>query len=83
MVSAEVERVLEAISAQQPKVQDCVWGVGEQLKDMVLREPELAPILEADLKEKAMSLAACEKKLRALAACALGALALLTRRRTA
>lgn len=41
--------VIEAITAQQPKEENAVWMVGEQLKDMVRREPQLAEIVLRDL----------------------------------
>ena len=56
-----------AIEAQQPKQRTAVWMVGEQLKDMLRAEPELAEIVEQDLAVKAMSLAECEKKIKAYA----------------
>lgn len=62
-----LEKALLAIEAQQPKQRTAVWMVGEQLKDMLRAEPELAEIVEQDLAVKAMSLAECEKKIKAYA----------------
>ena len=59
--------VIEAITAQQPKEENAVWMVGEQLKDMVRREPQLAEIVLRDLDVPEMSLANCEKKIKAWA----------------
>ena len=58
---------LEKISAQQPKERTAVWMVGEQLKDMLRSEPHLAEIVCQDLDVKEMSLAECEKKIKAFA----------------
>lgn len=62
-----LEKALLAIEAQQPKQRNAVWMVGEQLKDMLRAEPGLAEIVEQDLAVKAMSLAECEKKIKAYA----------------
>lgn len=62
-----LEKALLAIEAQQPKQRNAVWMVGEQLKDMLRAEPELAEIVEQDLSVAAMSLAECEKKIKAYA----------------
>ena len=58
---------MRAIEAQQPKQRTAVWMVGEQLKDMLRAEPHLADIVKQDLTVKAMSLAECEKKIKAYA----------------
>ena len=62
-----LEKALLAITAQQPKERTAVWMVGEQLKDMLQAEPHLAEIVEQDLGVKEMSLANCEKKIKAFA----------------
>lgn len=59
--------VIEAITAQQPKEENAIWMVGEQLKDMVRREPQLAEIVLRDLEVPEMSLEHCEKKIKAWA----------------
>lgn len=41
----EIGKVLDKISAQQPKERSAVWMVGEQLKDMVRAEPGIADII--------------------------------------
>lgn len=58
---------LEKITAQQPKTRSAVWMVGEQLKDLLRAEPHLAELVEQDLEGKEMSLAECEKKIKAFA----------------
>lgn len=60
-----LEKAMLAIEAQQPKERTAVWMVGEQLKDMLRAEPHLAEIVEQDLGVKEMSLANCEKKIKA------------------
>lgn len=55
------------ITTQQPKERTPVWMVGEQLKDMLRVEPHLADIVAQDLDVKEMSLAECEKKIKAFA----------------
>ena len=59
-----LERAIEKIEAQQPKERTPVWMVGEQLKDMIRHEPELAELVAQDLENKGMSLAECEKKIK-------------------
>ena len=44
-----------------------MWMVGEQLKDMLRSEPHLAEIVAQDLDVKEMSLAECEKQIKAFA----------------
>ncbi len=58
---------LNKIAAQQPKERTAVWMVGEQLKNILRAEPHLADIVEQDLRVKEMSLAECEKKIKAFA----------------
>lgn len=59
--------VMDKITAQQPRERTAVWMVGEQLKDMLRAEPHLAELVEQDLDVKEMSLAECEKKIKAFA----------------
>lgn len=59
--------VIEAITAQQPKEENDVWMVGEQLKDMLQQEPHLAEIVLQDLELPEMSLEHCKKKIKAWA----------------
>lgn len=59
--------VFEKIEAQQGKVQDAVWMVGEQLKDICCSDPHCAEIVMQDLDNPGMSLAKCEKKIKAYA----------------
>lgn len=59
----EKSDVFAAIAAQQPKERNAIWMVGEQLKDMVRAEPELADLLLEDLQSPAMTLAEAEKKI--------------------
>ena len=56
---------IDAISAQQPKERTAVWMVGEQLKDILRGEPDLAELVLRDMDQKGMSLADCEKKIKA------------------
>lgn len=58
---------LEKITAQQPKERTPVWMVGEQLKDMLRAEPHLAELVAQDLDVPELSLAQCEKKIKAFA----------------
>lgn len=62
-----LNKAIEMIEAQQPKDRTPVWMVGEQLKDMLRAEPHLAEIVAQDLEKKSMSLAECEKKIKAFA----------------
>lgn len=55
------------IEAQQPKERTAVWMVGEQLKDMLRAHPAWAELIAHDLDVKGMSLADCEKKIKAYA----------------
>lgn len=59
--------VFEKIKSQQGKERTPIWMVGEQLADMIRREPELADIVDKDLDVREMSLAECEKKIKAFA----------------
>lgn len=59
-----ISSAIEAITAQQPKEENAVWMVGEQLKDMLRKEPYLAEIILRDLEVQEMSLANCEKKIK-------------------
>ena len=62
-----LETALGRIKAQQPKEHTPVWMVGEQLKDMLRANPQWAEMLAQDLEIKEMSLAECEKKIKAYA----------------
>lgn len=62
-----LELALQKISAQQPKERTPVWMVGEQLKDILRAEPSLAELVAQELDVKEMSLADCEKKIKAFA----------------
>lgn len=64
---SKLEEAIVAIEKQQPKERTPVWMVGEQLKDMLREEPELSEIVVQDLDVKEMSLAECEKKIKAFA----------------
>lgn len=59
--------VFEKISAQQGEKRDAVWAVGEQLKDICRNEPDSAELVFWDLDVPEMSIAACEKKIKAFA----------------
>ena len=62
-----LEDAIQKIEAQQPKEHTTVWGVGEQLKEMLRAEPHLAELVAQDLENKSMSIAECEKKIKARA----------------
>lgn len=57
----------EKIAAQQGEENTPVWMVGEQLKDMIRDCPGWQEIVEQDLEQETMSLAECEKKIKAYA----------------
>ena len=60
--------VFEKITAQQKGAEGTApWMVGEQLKEICLAEPGAAELVSKDLDVKEMSLAACEKKIKAWA----------------
>ncbi len=65
-VSALNDAIL-AIEAQQPKERTAVWMVGEQLKDILRGEPHLAELVVQDLDGTGMTLAECEKQIKAFA----------------
>lgn len=59
---------IEKIQAQQKGIENTApWMVGEQLKDMLRKEPWLQDIVSEDLDQKSMSLAECEKQIKAFA----------------
>ena len=64
-----MDKAMEAIAAQQRKVQEryAPWMVGEQLKDMLRREPAMAELIAQDLTAGGMSLTAAEAKIKAFA----------------
>lgn len=62
------EEVCALIEAQQKgKEGTAPWMVGEQLKEIALREPASAELLAQDLTVEAMSIVAAEKKIKAYA----------------
>lgn len=60
---------IEKIESQQKKLKEgsAPYVVGEQLKDMLRREPELEKILSEDLENEDMSIDRAEKKIKAWA----------------
>ena len=60
-----LEDAIRKIEAQQPKEHTTVWCCGEQLKDILRDNPSLAEIVSQDLENKSMSIAECEKKIKA------------------
>ena len=64
-----MEKAIRAIEAQQAKVKarSAPWMVGEQLKDMIRREPGIAELIAQDLTAGGMSLTAAEAKINAFA----------------
>lgn len=60
--------VFEMIEAQQKGLEDTtVYMVGQQLKGICRSDPACAAIVAEDLENKEMSIAACEKKIKAYA----------------
>ena len=59
--------VFEKIRAQQPEQRTPVWMVGEQLADIIRNDPAAQEIVSRDLDQSGMSLADCEKKIKAFA----------------
>ena len=64
-----MDKAMEAIAEQQGKVRarSAPWMVGEQLKDMIRREPGIAQLIAQDLTAGGMSLTAAEAKINAFA----------------
>ena len=64
-----MDKAMEAIAEQQGKVKarSAPWMVGEQLKDMIRREPGIAQLIAQDLTAGGMSLTAAEAKIKAFA----------------
>ena len=62
-----LSEAIRKIEVQQPKEHTSVWGLGEQLKDMLRAQPELAEIVCQDLDNKGMGIAECERKIKARA----------------
>lgn len=59
--------VFDKIRAQQPKERTPVWMVGEQLADIIRHDVAAQEIVSRDLDTAGMSLADCEKKIKAYA----------------
>lgn len=59
--------MFEKIRSQQPKERTAVWMVGEQLADIIRHDLAAQEIVSRDLDAKGMSLADCEKKIKAYA----------------
>ena len=66
-MSERMRAEIAAIEKQQGKEGSTVWCVGEQLKDMLADQPELAELIAQDLDKKELALAACEKQIKAFA----------------
>lgn len=64
---SKLSNAITKIEKQQPKERTAVWMVGEQLKDILRHEPHLAELVNQDLDQKALSLANCEKQIKAYA----------------
>lgn len=64
-----MDKAMEAIGTQQArvKVRSAPWMVGEQLKDMIRREPGIGEIIAQDLTAGGMSLEKAEEKIKAFA----------------
>ena len=63
------ERALTVIGEQQArtKARSAPWMVGEQLKDMIRREPGIAELIHQDLTTGGMTLEKAESKIKAYA----------------
>ena len=61
-----MDKAMEAIAEQQAKVKarSAPWMVGEQLKDMIRREPGIAELIAQDLTAGGMSLTKAEDKIK-------------------
>lgn len=59
--------VFEQIRAQQGAERTPVWMVGEQLADIIRHDERAQEIVSRDLDQSGMSLADCEKKIKAFA----------------
>lgn len=60
-----VKKVIEKIEKQQEGLKnDAAFVVGEQLKDMVSSEPQIAELLDKDLDVENMSIKNAEKKIK-------------------
>ena len=64
-----MDKAIRAIEEQQGRVKarSAPWMVGEQLKDMVRREPGIGELIAQDLTAGGMSLEKAEVKLKAFA----------------
>lgn len=62
-----IEITLQKIAAQQGEAHTPIWMVGEQLKDICRNEPKSAELAARDLDVPEMSLAHCEKMIKAYA----------------
>ena len=64
-----MDKAIAAIEEQQGRVKarSAPWMVGEQLKDMVRREPAIGELIAQDLTSGGMSLEKAEVKLKAFA----------------
>ena len=65
----DYDYAIEAIAGQQAglKARSAAWMVGEQLKDMLRREPGIARLVAQDLTVGGMTLFAAEAKIKAFA----------------
>lgn len=63
------DRAIASLEEQQAKVaaRSPQWMVGEQLKDICLREPRSAELIAQDLENASMSITEAEKKIKAYA----------------
>ncbi len=62
-----LEEAIRKIEASQPKEQNAVWCVGEQLKDILREDPQLAELVCQDLDNPEMKLEMCEALIKARA----------------
>ncbi len=64
---SKLEEAVRKIAEQQTAERTPVWMVGEQLKELLRDQPELAEIVLEDLDGKPEALAKCEKKIKEFA----------------
>ena len=59
-----LNKAIEAITAQQPKLRNDIWMVGEQLKDLLRAEPQWSDMILQDLRNPNQSLEAVARQIR-------------------
>ncbi len=62
-----LDKAIGIIEEQQKGKIGAVFGVGEQLKDILIDQPSAAEMVACDLEREGMSIVDCEKEIHALA----------------